>query len=61
MVDAASLVDGDSQSCDRPCGNDLVVFILDNGHTSFLWYYLYGAYPRTVKNWVDDSGMEQLE
>ena len=55
-----SIVDAHPPAGDGSLGNEFIFLILNDCHSSFLGNHLNRAYPFTIRNGIDDSGMEQF-
>ncbi|GKA01398.1 hypothetical protein Tco_0674063 [Tanacetum coccineum] len=55
-----SVVDAHSPPCVQSCRIDHFPAIFDNGHATLLWYTMHRAYPWTVRDWINQSGVKKL-
>jgi hypothetical protein len=52
------IINAHTPTSDRPLRNELILLIMDDSHSTFLWHHLYWTKPFTIGNRVDDSSHE---
>ncbi|GJV45711.1 hypothetical protein Tco_1430247 [Tanacetum coccineum] len=55
-----SIVDAYSPPCDQSSRYKIIFIVFDDGHATLLWYTMHRAYPWTVRDRINQSGVKKL-